>query len=132
MWRALALVACLPLAGCRCADKPSPVDAGPRLRKVDAHVHVEPAAVPRLVALMDAWGIDVAVNLSGGWPGQGLEDSLAAARRTYGRVVVFANPPIGAFARGQLSIEALLQQTEEAKRLGAKGLKFFKALGLGA
>jgi predicted TIM-barrel fold metal-dependent hydrolase len=132
MWRLLALVAGLALAGCRCAQKPSAVDAGPHVRKVDMHVHVEPAAVPHLVALMDAWGIDVAVNLSGGWPGQGLEQSLEAARRTHGRVVVFANPPIGAFARGQLSIEALVQQAEEAKRLGAKGLKFFKALGLGA
>jgi predicted TIM-barrel fold metal-dependent hydrolase len=132
MWRALALVACLALAGCRCADKPSPVDAGPRLRRVDAHVHVEPAAVPRLVALMDAWGIDVAVNLSGGWPGQGLEESLAAARRTHGRVVVFANPPVSAFARGAVGIDELLQQAEEAQRLGAKGFKFFKALGLGA
>jgi L-ascorbate metabolism protein UlaG (beta-lactamase superfamily)/predicted TIM-barrel fold metal-dependent hydrolase len=107
-------------------------DGAPRYRKVDAHVHVSPADVPRLVALMDAWGIDVAINLSGGWPGEGLEASVEAARSTNGRVVVFANPPVGAFARGELSIDELVAQTEAAQRLGAKGLKFFKSLGLGA
>ncbi|MCC6336336.1 MAG: amidohydrolase family protein [Myxococcales bacterium] len=135
-WLLLGLFA----AACTCREKPAaraePIpaaaDAGPRFRKVDAHVHVEPSAVPRLVSLMDAWGIDVAVNLSGGWPGAGLEESMEAARRTGGRVLVFANPPVGAFARGQLGLEELLAQTDEAKRLGAKGLKFFKSLGLGA
>lgn len=130
------LALCLALVtGCTCRDQPATpaaADAGPRYRKVDAHVHVAPANVPRLVALMDAWGIDVAVNLSGGWPGAGLEASVDAARQTNGRVVVFANPPVGAFARGEVSIEQLVAQTEEAKRLGAKGLKFFKSLGLGA
>lgn len=130
------LALCLALAsGCTCRDRTAsstPRDAGPRYRKVDAHVHVSPADVPRLVSLMDAWGIDVAVNLSGGWPGAGLEASLDAARKTNGRVLVFANPPVSAFARGELSIEQLVAQTEEAKRLGAKGLKFFKSLGLGA
>jgi predicted TIM-barrel fold metal-dependent hydrolase len=121
-------------AACTCRDRPvvwAP-DAGPRFRKVDVHVHVEPRAVPRLVSLMDAWGIDVAVNLSGGWPGAGLEASLAAAAATRGRVLVFANPPVSAFARGEVSIDELLAQLEQAHRLGARGLKFFKSLGLGA
>ncbi|MEW5740962.1 MAG: amidohydrolase family protein [Myxococcota bacterium] len=121
------------LTACTCRQQAtSKPDAGPRLRKVDVHVHVDPAAVPRLITLMDTWGIDVAVNLSGGWPGAGLEESLAAARATRGRVVVFANPPVSALARGQLSIEEVVAQTEHARLLGARGLKFFKSLGLGA
>jgi len=133
MWRALALVAAFSMSSCGCRPKtPAAADAGPHVRKVDVHVHVEPEAVPRLLALMDAQGIDVAVNLSGGWPGQGLEASLAAAARTQGRVVVFATPPLLQLARGAVSMDDVLAQLEEAQRLGVKGLKFYKALGLSA
>lgn len=136
--RALSLLLVFLTAACTCRDArpptatPTPPDAGPRFHKVDVHVHVDPEAVPRLVRLMNAHGIDVAWNLSGGWPGFGLEQSLDAAKRTPGRVVVFATPPISAFARGDLSLDDLLHGLEAAHRLGAKGLKFFKSLGLGA
>jgi predicted TIM-barrel fold metal-dependent hydrolase len=95
------------------------------------HVHTSPEATPRLVRLMDERGIDVAVNLSGGWPEAGLEESLAAAARTHGRVVVFADPPLQRLARG-VTPEALAAELEVAARLGAKGMKIFKALGLHA
>jgi predicted TIM-barrel fold metal-dependent hydrolase len=79
---------------------------------------------------MDERGIDVAVNLSGGWPGAGLAESLEAAEKTKGRVVVFANPPVQLLAYG-LKPEALAAELELAHQLGARGVKFFKALGLG-
>jgi predicted TIM-barrel fold metal-dependent hydrolase len=131
-WLPLGVLALLTGCSCRERERASAPDAGVRPRKVDTHVHVAPAEVPRLVEVMDEWGIDVAVNLSGGWPGAGLGASLEAARRTQGRVIVFANPPVHAFARGEVPIEALVAQVDEAARLGARGLKFFKALGLGA
>lgn len=82
---------------------------------------------------MDAHGVDVAVNLSGGWLGAGLDEALAAAARTNGRVVVLANPPLGALrTRGPEIVPLLAAQLDEVKRKGAKGLKFFKSLGLGA
>lgn len=61
------------LTSCTCAPKsaPAPVDAGVHYRKVDMHVHTSVPALPRLLRLMDERGIDVAVNLSGGWPGTG-------------------------------------------------------------
>lgn len=121
------------LTGCStCAPKPSPapVDAGVRYRKVDVHVHVSPRAIPRLLRLMDERGLDVAVNLSGGWPGAGLEASLAAASKAGGRVIVFANPPLEMLAHG-LEPAALATELEAAHRLGARGVKIFKALGLG-
>lgn len=122
---------CLLISGCStCASKPSPVDAGARFRKVDVHVHASPASTPRLVRLMDERGIELAVNLSGGWPGTGLEESLAAAGKTKGRVVVFANPPLHLLAEG-LEPAQLVTDLELAHRLGAKGVKFYKALGLG-
>lgn len=122
----------LLLSGCStCSAKPAPtpVDAGPKYFKVDLHVHVSPAAIPRLVRLMDERGIDVAVNLSGGWPGAGLEDSLEAAKQTKGRVVVFANPPLHLLSYG-LEPKALADELAQAHAMGARGVKFFKALGL--
>ena len=100
-----------------------------RYRKIDMHVHTSPAATPRLVALMDERGIDLSVNLSGGWPGAGLEETLAAAATTNGRVIVFANPPLHRLAI-DLTPEALATQLEQAHALGARGVKIFKALGL--
>lgn len=120
----------LLVAGCTCKDAQRP-DAGARLRKVDVHVHAEPAAVPHLLSLMNAHGIDVAWNLSGGWPGAGLEASLAAAKATNGRVVVFVNPPLGALREGA-DVQAMAGQLRLAHDLGARGVKFFKSLGLGA
>ncbi|MDP1824355.1 MAG: amidohydrolase family protein [Archangium sp.] len=130
--RGPAVLLALLLSGCTCASKPAPaaVDAGQRFRKVDLHVHASPRAVPRLLRLMDERGIDVAVNLSGGWPGAGLEEALEAAAKTNGRVIVFANPPLQLLAY-DLTPGQLATELEQAHRLGAKGVKFYKALGLG-
>lgn len=120
------------ISGCGpCGMKflPAPLDAGAKYFKVDAHVHVSPAAVPRLLRLMDERGLDVAVNLSGGWPGAGLEASLEAAEKSKGRVVVFANPPLQLLSYG-LEPEALANELAQAHALGARGVKIFKALGL--
>lgn len=120
----------LLVIGCTCRE-PRRADAGTRLRKVDVHVHAEPAAVPHLLSLMNAHGVDVAWNLTGGWPGAGLEESLAAAKATNGRVLVFVNPPLGALREG-VDVQALVAQLRLAHDLGARGVKFFKSLGLGA
>src|SRR5688500_2631025 len=74
------------VAACR-GDPP----AGRPYRKIDVHTHFSPDAAARAVALMDAHGIDVAVNLSGGSPGRGLEDQLAAAAAHPGRIIVFTS-----------------------------------------
>ena len=125
------LFALMLFCGCTCAPKRAPaVDAGVRYRKVDMHVHTSVPALPRLLRLMDERGIDVAVNLSGGWPGAGLEESIAGAATTNGRVIVFANPPLQLLAYG-LSPQQLASELEQAHRLGARGVKIFKALGLG-
>jgi predicted TIM-barrel fold metal-dependent hydrolase len=118
--RRLAFVlACLGLASCRCAE-PKP----PRWRRIDVHTHVSMGAMPRAVELLEAHGVALAVQLSGGWPGAGLEQSLAEAAQSGGRFVVFANPP------WQRDVPALVRELEEAKRLGARGVKVFKSLGL--
>ena len=118
-WLLLALlVAC---------SRPAPA----RPPKIDVHTHVGPRAVDQLVRLMDAHGIDVAVNLSGGFPGGGLEEQLAAARRVPGRIVVFCNLDWEEPLRGPGWGERMAQSLAPAKALGARGLKIPKGLGLG-
>jgi len=89
-----------------------------------AHLHppgTKRLASPgRLVATMDAAGVDVAVALSFGWADQGLCDEqndcgLEAARRFPGRVVPFCTvqPLAGAAAFAEL---------ERVARLGCRGI----------
>lgn len=133
----VALLAFAALAAgtsaCRCpSSSPAPGDAGSRYRRVDVHQHLAPGAFPRALRLMDRWGVDVGVELSGGWPGDGLEQALAEARAAApGRFLVFANPPLQRAALGAAGVATLVDELPEAKRLGARGLKVSKALGLG-
>ncbi len=123
MRRALALVACIA-----CAPKAAP--PAPRPAKIDVHTHFGPASVPSLVRIMDAYGIDTVVNLSGSFAGDGLEEQLAAAASAPGRIIVFANLDWDEAARGPGYGARMAQGLERAKALGARGLKIPKGLGL--
>jgi len=98
--------------------------------KIDVHTHIDPRATGIALAIFDDHGIGTALNLSGGMPGEGLEEVVAAARSTNGRILVLCNldwsralePGFGEWAQGVL---------ERAKAAGAIGLKIPKALGLG-
>jgi predicted TIM-barrel fold metal-dependent hydrolase len=109
--------------------------ASARLPRIDVHMHISPFAIERAVALMDRWGIDGAVNLSGMYPGpprRMLETQLEAAKRAGGRIAVFANVDFARTVRTRTDYgKAMADQLAEAKRLGAVGLKIPKGLGLG-
>jgi predicted TIM-barrel fold metal-dependent hydrolase len=97
-------------------------------------MHVGPEGIARLIKLMDQWGIDGAVNLSGMYPGPPrhmLETQLEAARKTGGRLAVFANVDFRLVIRVPEYGKAMAAQLAEAKKLGAIGLKIPKGLGLG-
>src|SRR3954470_23507111 len=113
----------------------SPASKQP-LRRIDVHMHISPFGIERLTALLDRWGIDGVVNLSGMYPGPPrhvLETQLEAARRSGGRIAVFTSVDfVGAVrTRPQDYGKALAEQLAEGKRLGAIGLKIPKGLGLG-
>ncbi len=131
-WAVLALCAAAcgrerdPAAG-QAARTPAPRDR----RVIDMHTHLDPSAVERAVELFDARGIAVAVNLSGGAPGAGLEQQLAAAARFPGRIIVFTTPR-WILARGGPGYgERMAADLVRARQLGAAGLKIAKGLGLG-
>jgi predicted TIM-barrel fold metal-dependent hydrolase len=120
--------------GCHAASAAPDAGARPRLPRIDVHMHVSPDGIERLVKLMDRWGIDGAINLSGMYPGPPrhmLETQLEAARKTGGRLAVFANVDFKLVLRVPEYGKAMAAQLAEAKKLGAVGLKIPKGLGLG-
>jgi predicted TIM-barrel fold metal-dependent hydrolase len=133
--RALAIlvVAASLLASCKqkaAPPAPARTPEPPRRSVVDAHAHIAPAAYARAVGLMESAGVAVMVNLSGRDPGGGLEESLAAARRFPGRFAVLMTPDLGRAGQPDFGAYAA-SALELAVRLGARGVKIPKALGLG-
>jgi predicted TIM-barrel fold metal-dependent hydrolase len=105
-----------------------------RLPRLDVHMHLGPEGVDRLIKLMDRWGIDGAINLSGMYPGPPrhmLETQLEAAKKAGGRLAVFANVDFRMVMRVKEYGKAMAAQLAEARKLGAVGLKIPKGLGLG-
>lgn len=138
--RSLAAWACLALLLPACKRGGEPVRPGAKgfaeLPRIDTHMHIDPSGMERAVALMDRWGITGGVNLSGMSPGpprHALETQLEAAKKAGGRMAVFMTPAIMPILRQFPTNygEAMAQQLEEGKRLGAIGLKISKGLGLG-
>jgi predicted TIM-barrel fold metal-dependent hydrolase len=131
--RCAAWMAALLCAAACGRERPQPGREPPRpgRRIIDVHTHIDPSAAARAVALFDERGIAVAVNLSGGAPGAGLEEQLAAAARFPGRIVVFATPRWYLAEGGPGYGKRMADDLEAAHRLGARGLKISKGLGLG-
>ena len=122
-----------PAAGARGAKKA-------HFARIDSHTHVSPDGVERALQIMETWGIDGMVNLSGMTPGpphHGLETQLAAARASGGRIAVFANAGfMKALRMANLGVRAdygnvMAEELALSKQLGAIGLKIPKGLGLG-
>jgi predicted TIM-barrel fold metal-dependent hydrolase len=104
------------------------------LPRIDVHMHIGPGGIDRLLKLMDRWGIDGAINLSGMYPGAPrhmLETQLEAAKKAKGRLAVFANVDFRLVSKVPDYGRAMAAQLAEAKKLGAVGLKIPKGLGLG-
>jgi predicted TIM-barrel fold metal-dependent hydrolase len=98
--------------------------------KIDVHLHVDPTAADEALAILREQNIVVGLNASGGEPGRGLEQSVALAKQTDGRLLPLCNlrfslvvePGFADYARSTL---------ERCKALGGKGLKISKFVGLG-
>jgi predicted TIM-barrel fold metal-dependent hydrolase len=108
---------------------------GKRLPRIDVHTHISPTGLERALAIMDQWGIDGMVNLSGYTPGpprHGLETQLAIARASGGRIAVFTNVNFIKALRTRPDYgTAMAEELSVAKEMGAIGLKIPKGLGLG-
>ncbi len=111
----------------------APASAAPsheRLTVVDMHVHLSSGGGERLIKLMDRYGFDHVINLSGGTPLRGLSEQLAIARAAPGKITVFttlAYEQVQKPGYGQRMAELV----RRAHAMGARGLKIAKVLGLG-
>ncbi|HLK37486.1 MAG TPA: amidohydrolase family protein [Polyangiaceae bacterium] len=110
-----------------------------RHRIIDLHMHVEPTLehMGRAVRIMDAVGVGLAVNLSGGTvthaKGQPSDFELTKKftdEHFPGRFVEYMNLDYADWDAPNFAAEAVAQ-VEEGARLGAAGYKEFKRLGLG-
>jgi predicted TIM-barrel fold metal-dependent hydrolase len=121
--------------GCHRGASDGPPRPGHRFHRIDVHTHIAPDGVERALRLMNEWGIDGMVNLSGMYPGpprNPLETQLAAAAQSGGRIAVFTTPDFKLVRRRPTDYGvAMADQLTEAHRLGAIGLKITKGLGLG-
>src|SRR6266550_8752952 len=100
-----------------------------RIAKVDMHTHIDPEIAEPARKFLESQGIGRAINLSGGTPGEGLEDTIAMATLTSGYYVAFVNinfEGIGEPGWGKREVA----QLERAKKMGARGVKIAKNLGL--
>jgi predicted TIM-barrel fold metal-dependent hydrolase len=100
------------------------------IAKFDMHGHIDPEIAVPARRFLEAQGIGRVVNLSGGWVGEGLEETLQSARATGGYYVIFANVNFEGIGTPKWAAREVAQ-LERAKALGAKGVKIAKNLGLG-
>lgn len=100
-----------------------------RVRRIDFHTHLHPAALSASLQLLDAGGIDLAVNLAGAPSGEVLGVYLGMEQASGGRVVTFAGLD-WRLLREEGFGEKMADDLERAVRQGARGLKIPKALGL--
>lgn len=107
-------------------------------RLIDLHQHVNytEAHLARAVRIMDAVGIGVAVNLSGGYvtrkgeaPSDFERNKQLADQLFPGRFLHYMNLDYAAWNEPDFS-ERAARQIEEGHRLGAAGFKEYKRLGL--
>ena len=108
-------------------------------RIIDLHQHIDctPEHLPRAVKIMDAAGLGVVVNLSGGTVTRGkdgapseFEQNKRLADTLYpGRFVHYMNLDYSGWDQPDFAEQAA-RQIDEGHRLGAAGFKEYKRLGL--
>src|SRR4051812_7971693 len=107
-------------------------------RLIDLHMHIDgtPEHLARAVRIMDASGIGIGVNLSGGTTTSkdgnpsAFEQNKALVDKLYpGRFLQYMNLDYSRWNEANFSEDAV-KQIEEGHRLGAAGFKQDKSLGL--
>ncbi|HEY5915391.1 MAG TPA: amidohydrolase family protein [Verrucomicrobiae bacterium] len=116
-----------------------PAEWRARHRTIDLHQHIDCTTqhLARAVRIMDAAGVGVIVNLSGGTVTRGKDDGPSEFERGKGlaetlfpgRFVTYMNLDYSGWDQPDFPEQAV-KQVEEGHRLGAAGFKEYKRLGL--
>ncbi len=137
--RPAALIIGLALAGSvsgcsRCGGTSSRPDGVPRAgtyHRIDAHAHLMPVSSEEALEFYRRYGVEAAVNVSGGYPGQGLTESDEAARDSGGRLFYMCNIPWRLPVDDPNFVRAAVLCLETCRELGGLAWKIPKILGLG-
>jgi len=111
------------------SESSPPFDPGSH-RRIDAHAHLVVGALDQLEVLMDRYGFEHIVDLSGGTPDTNLAAHLDQAKASGGKITVFMTLP-GRELRKPGFGPRIAAMLAEAHDMGAHGLKIYKGLGLG-
>ncbi len=134
------LVFALNLTGCRRSnpDSKSEVKSTDKAHlysrikyRIDAHAHIGYNGFDRAIRIMDLSGISRLVNLSGGIPGYDFEIMQTLSKMTKNRIINYVNINWYYIDHPDTFQRINIRNLNRAKIMGAKGLKIFKALGLG-
>jgi len=96
---------------------------------IDVHTHIMPSGLRRLARVMKENGLGLVVNVQGGSPGRGLEQSVAMQRHFPG-IVSFYNPAWRERNEPGFGEREAKRLEYAVKQAHFKGLKIEKALGL--
>lgn len=96
---------------------------------LDVHTHIDTEATDVVLRLFDQRNVRMAVNLSAGWPGAGLEEALEQQRASGGRIVPFCTLP-WQFTSDPAFVPRSVEILEQCRAHGVRGLKIPKVLGL--
>lgn len=122
----------------RLGTNQTPADWRAEKRFIDLHQHIDskPDRLARAVKIMDAVGLGLGVNLSGGtvtstngFPSAFERNKKLADELFPGRFLYYMNLDYSGWDEPDFA-EKAVKQVEEGFRLGAAGLKEFKRLGL--
>ncbi len=106
-----------------------PPEAYAPIAKIDVHVHVPAPRYEEAAAAFARHGVRLALNASGGHPGEGLDGTIAASARVDGAIRSYCNLD---WSRAEQGFADYATRTlERCAERGAVGLKIFKGLGLG-
>src|SRR5689334_3827273 len=97
------------------------------IAKVDMHTHIDPEIALPARRFLEGQGIGKAINLSGGWAGEGLEETLQMSKMTSGYYIIFANINFEGIGTPKWAAREVAQ-LERVKALGARGVKIAKNL----
>lgn len=131
------LLAALSLFSCSHCGREQPrrsADAasGQPLRRIDAHAHIAPSSTQEALEFYRRHGVEVVVNVSGRYPGRGMEEAVEAARASGGRLHFMCNIPWTYPVDDPRFLAAGLALLERCVEAGGIGWKIHKILGLGA
>lgn len=120
---------------CTCHSPPGRPDSVERaagFRRIDAHAHISPPVTAEAIEFYRRFGVEMVVNVSGRYPGRGLEEAVAAARSTRGQLYFMCNIPWLVPVDDPQFVQMARESLRRCYEQGGLAWKIHKILGLGA